>query len=361
MVRRPNPGESKSAYFNRDFVNSLIKPESRLPPGNSVSMVEGYHYIDTMLGDDATVDVKPYEIVKFHGSPFIPCNTDATKIEIVTAKGYHFSEANKYSLNWGIAQDFITKTQSAKVLLSGVSWVNTETLTLPTANPFHQYIELFDDTPLFCLNGRGTIINEPQTPYSICHLSQRIQPLLGKTTSSGLIAGTPGTAYLKEATTLYGLTTGTRQIPCWTDIGDIAPNTDIHLIPTNGIWYAISICSERLEQFTMLSDWIGNEAFAKFRLATATGVDQYGILEDLEAPDSIFTELTYGQTGWAIRTCDGRHFVIQAKCAQATVSPPETGCCTIERSPGAGGDITGQATEANCAFLGGTWTEGDCP
>lgn len=239
-MRRPNPGESKLGYMNRDFINSLIKPEPRreIPPETSKRR---FDCIDTMLGADATVDVKPYEIVKFHGSPFIS-STSATKPEILTAKGYHFSEASKYSIFWGIAQDFITKTQSAPVLLSGVSWLNTETLTLPTANTFHQYIDLYDSTPMFCFNGRGTIINGPQKPHSLVYLDQRVLPLLGKTTAIGLTSGVPGTAYLKESTTLYTLTTGTREIPCMTDLGSISPNKDLLLIPTTGIWYAIELC-----------------------------------------------------------------------------------------------------------------------
>ncbi len=241
MLRRPNPGESKSKYINRDFINQLLKPEPK-HFGKEQALSSTQITIDTMLGDDSTVnEVRPYEVIKFHGSPFIPSGT-LDDPGPVTAKGYRYNEANKESIFWGIAQDWITKTSSAPVLISGVSWLLTESLTLPTANTYLQYIDLFGTALRICFNGRGTIINTPQKPYSIVVLDQSIQPLRAVTTGSGLTVNTPGTAFLVETNDLYSWTATTKQIPCWTDLGNIAPNKPLLLMPTLGIWYALEIC-----------------------------------------------------------------------------------------------------------------------
>lgn len=112
-------------------------------------------------------------------------------------------------------------------------------------------------------------------------------------------------------------------------------------------------CSERLERFTMLSEWQGTNALASFRLATAAGIDQYGILED---PEGIFTDqIGYGNTGLSIRTCNGRHFVIQAKCDQESTPPAAPmGSCAFS---GPDGDPQcAMTTEAACNAIPGTWT-----
>ena len=117
------------------------------------------------------------------------------------------------------------------------------------------------------------------------------------------------------------------------------------------------ICSERLERFTMLSGWQYLKTTASFMLITAGSPDQYGILED---PLGIFTDqIGYDHSGLSIRTCDGRHFVIQAKCNQTTVTPPVLGMCLIGS---AGNSTCANTTEANCTLLGGVWTAGvSCP
>jgi hypothetical protein len=246
MKRRPNPGESKNNFIDLELMTQLLKPKSRVLSSTPVSDKADHIVIDTMLGADATVDtVKPYEVVKFHGTPHYVQESE-TVLTSPTAKGYHYTEPNKYSLLWGIAQDFITKTTSAPVLISGVSWVDTNALALPTANSYLQYLELFHNGTAsnlrFCYNGRGTIINEPAKPFSIINLSQRLQILLGQTTSSGLTQNVAGTAFIKESPALYSLSVSTRQIPCFTDLGDIGPNKPLLLIPTTGIWYALEIC-----------------------------------------------------------------------------------------------------------------------
>ena len=126
-----------------------------------------------------------------------------------------------------------------------------------------------------------------------------------------------------------------------------------------GQYWLLDGAFEQLESFTMLSNWVGTVAAARFTLIDGTVSYGVGIVEDKLG---IFTDqLHYGQAGLAIRTTLGRHHVIQAKCAQTTVTPPTFGCCVIPRSPGLGGDISAQTTQAICTELGGEWTAGACP
>lgn len=138
--------------------------------------------------------------------------------------------------------------------------------------------------------------------------------------------------------------------------------TGICIRQHNEFWVVSALpCHEKLERFTMLSGWQGTTAWASFRLATAASIDQYGILED---PEGIFTDqIGSGSTGLSIRTCNGRHFVIQAACDQESTPPPSapTGSCRIG-SPGDGNCIV--TTEAICNSIEGVtvWTEGaSCP
>ncbi|HUP79618.1 MAG TPA: hypothetical protein VM260_13790 [Pirellula sp.] len=119
-------------------------------------------------------------------------------------------------------------------------------------------------------------------------------------------------------------------------------------------------CSERLEKFVMLSNWNSGLAVARFWFAgVSTGSGgTVGIVEDeLLIFDN---QLSYGKWCNSILDCNGRHFVIQAKCAQATVVPSDPiGACIL--SPGDGGGCF-QLSESDCEAMGGTWTLGDpCP
>jgi hypothetical protein len=117
--------------------------------------------------------------------------------------------------------------------------------------------------------------------------------------------------------------------------------------------------TEQLEKFLMLSNWSGVNAAARFTYIDAVSPHSVGIVEDKLG---IFADqLSYGKVGLCVKTATGRHHVIQAKCNQATVAPPTLGCCVIPRSPGLGGDVSTQTTNAICTELGGTWTSGACP
>jgi hypothetical protein len=160
------------------------------------------------------------------------------------AKGYHYTETGKYGFIWGIAQDWITKKTSAPVLLSGVSHLYTDNLTLPTANDYLQYFDLYDRHVYFGFNGRATVINRPTKPYSIVLLSQTQQILKGRTFTTPLVSGVPGLVKLQIPTGLYSGTMATPEIemPCISNIGGVPIDRNVFLLPTCGIWEVLEIC-----------------------------------------------------------------------------------------------------------------------
>ncbi len=73
-------------------------------------------------------------------------------------------------------------------------------------------------------------------------------------------------------------------------------------------------CFDTLERFQMTSDWFGGIATATFINLSGAYSEPTGLLED---PLGIFEDqLVAGNIGLSHRTCQGRHFVIQAKCKQ---------------------------------------------
>lgn len=110
--------------------------------------------------------------------------------------------------------------------------------------------------------------------------------------------------------------------------------------------------SDTLETFQMTSNWIGGIATATFtNLSEPAYGNSAGILED---PEGIFVDvLGAGGRGLSIRTRYGRHYVIQAKCAQTLTPPENTGACEVYiEGEGVACVIT---TEATCDAVGGTF------
>lgn len=110
--------------------------------------------------------------------------------------------------------------------------------------------------------------------------------------------------------------------------------------------------SDTLETFQMTSNWIGGIATATFNnLSEPAYGTSAGILED---PEGIFVDiLGAGGRGLSIRTRYGRHYVIQAKCAQTLTPPASTGACEVYiEGEGVACVIT---TEAACDAVGGTF------
>jgi len=264
---------------------------------------------------------------------------------------------------WGIAQQQITQYQAGIIQLTGKSWLDISTLTENTTE--HTHIDIRDGQLILQNSGNCRILSY-RKPHALV--------LLGNSPPGTIIGVTTGSI---GAGSLASPTSGTINVYDWNSTGTqlIATGKTIEVINRYpevvasgkvvsasfyGRHFVIDVepiipCSEKFETFVMLSNWVGTKAFAVFTLATGGSV-QYGVVEDLKG---IFQDqITYGQEGIGIRSCDGRHFIINAKCAQATVSPPTFGCC-VYGSPGS--PLTGQTTNADCTSLGGTWTAGACP
>jgi hypothetical protein len=242
-MKKINPGDSRKEVLSRDNLNRLIAPEPRVAKQTPVGTFSSNVCIDTMLAEDSSVSqIRPYDVVKFWGPPFFPPDSSPNNPGELMAKGYHYTEIDKYGFIWGIAQDWITTTKAAPVLISGVSKLYTDNLSLPTANDYLQYIDLYDRYLFFGFNGRGTIINRPAKPYSIVVLSQSQYVLKARTFDTALVSGVPGLVKLVIPTTLYGGTLSDIEMPAISNLGPVDVNKDVLLLPTGGIWEVLEIC-----------------------------------------------------------------------------------------------------------------------
>ncbi len=96
---------------------------------------------------------------------------------------------------------------------------------------------------------------------------------------------------------------------------------------TGSQWSIVRIgnarCYDTLERFQMTSNWFGGIATATFINLSGAYSEPSGIVED---PLGIFADqLVAGNIGLSTRTCEARHFVIQAKCRQSTSSSSSVG------------------------------------
>jgi hypothetical protein len=245
-MKKINPGDSRREVLSRDNLNRLIASEPRVSKQTPVGTFNSNVCIDTMLADDSSAtEVRPYDIVKFWGARFFTPDSSPNNPGELMAKGYHYTETDKYGFIWGIAQDWITKTKSAPVLIAGVSHLYTDNLTLPTANDYLQYFDLYDRHVYFGFNGRATVINRPTKPYSIVLLSQTQQILKGRTFTTPLVSGVPGLVKLQVPTGLYSgvISTPEIQMPCISNIGGVAIDKNVLLYPINGIWEVVEVCT----------------------------------------------------------------------------------------------------------------------
>ena len=266
---------------------------------------------------------------------------------------------------WGIAQEIITQYQAGRVQLTGKSWLDITSLTENTTE--HTHIDIRDNKLILQNSGHCRILSY-RKPHALVLLGNSPPgTIIGVTTgiigAGSLASPTSGTIYVYDwnSTGTQLILTG-KTITVINRYPEIIASGKVVSASFYGRHFVVDVepiipCSEKLEQFTMLSGWQNLKAAAAFMLITASSPDQYGIVED---PLGIFTnQIGYGHSGLSIRTCNGRHFVIQAKCNQSIVTPPVLGMCLIGS---AGNSTCANTTEANCTLLGGVWTAATaCP
>lgn len=173
---------------------------------------------------------------------------------------------------------------------------------------------------------------------------------------SAINAGSSGSVYMRKLVAGAWTTDTTKQYIAYNDsTAQIQANVRISLHPVDGRFVVTSLApsdSDTLETFQMTSNWLGGIATATFtNLSEPAYGTSAGILED---PEGIFVDvLGAGGRGLSIRTRYGRHYVIQAKCAQTLTPPATTGKCDIYiEGQGAACIVT---TAAACAAVGGTY------
>lgn len=245
-MRIPNPGEKKKDYLNRELFKEILKPKHTsinvLGTSRATSQIE----VLGILNDDASPDtVAPYEIFKFDEtmSPFDPVESDTTfsHLRSPVIGGYRFSQSGKRHLGWGVALDFITKTNPGRVLVAGATWINTESIDLASVPNYVTHLELLNNvlTPGFC--GRARAVHGINKPHTLVILGEYCPTKRGKT-DGALSVNTVGDVFVYDLTASgYSLTA--RKEKAITDVSDIPANTEILLIPAEGgRQYAVKLC-----------------------------------------------------------------------------------------------------------------------
>lgn len=189
-----------------------------------------YSFVYARIPSSATIaTIKPYEAVFFNGpNPVTPEPTNNIHLAQRIANCYRYNETADTFRQWGIALDTITKTDAGRVLMSGVSWLDTTSVSplISTATHF----DLIDGELVSAYNGRATILQAPTQPHCLVEIGTPTRESVIGVTSSSITAAiyaageiTPGdgtmTVYVWNAA-------GTKLVPAHSlSVSNIADST----------------------------------------------------------------------------------------------------------------------------------------
>jgi hypothetical protein len=231
---------------------------------------QDYSFIYARIPASATVaTIKPFEAVYFDGADPVTPNA-GTNIHLAQriANGYHYTEPSETFRQWGIALDTITKTDAGRVLVSGVSWLDTTSVSPLESDATH--FNLIDGQLVCGYNGRATILQVPTQPHCLVELAERRSILLGKTKEEGLDPDVEGEVfYVAQSATGWEDTTIT--LKAWPANRRILKERLVVLLPTEGKYIAIDADQSQLRRFTLTSV-LGDESEADATI-DSTGLD----------------------------------------------------------------------------------------
>lgn len=144
-----------------------------------------YSYVYARIPTSATIaTIKPFEAVFFNGpDPVTPEATNNIHLTQRIASCLRYNETADTYRQWGISLDTITKTDVGRVLMSGVSWLDTTSLGSLDSDATH--FDLIDGALVCGYNGRATILQAPTQPHCLVELGTTLNsPVLGVTSSS---------------------------------------------------------------------------------------------------------------------------------------------------------------------------------
>ncbi len=144
-----------------------------------------YSYVYARIPASATIDtIKPFEAVFFNGpDPVTPEATNNIHLTQRIASCLRYNETAATYRLWGIALDTITKTDVGRVLVSGVSWLDTTSVSPLESTATH--FDLIDGELVSGYDGRATILQAPTQPHCLVEIGPPSrQSVIGVTSSS---------------------------------------------------------------------------------------------------------------------------------------------------------------------------------
>lgn len=299
-----------------------------------------YAFVYARIPEAASVaTIAPFQAVYFDGpDPVAPNGTTNAHLGQRIANCFHFTEAANTFKQWGIALDTITKTDVGRVLVAGVSWLDTSTISPLVSDATH--INLIDQELVCGYNGRATILQDPTQPHCLVELAERRSVLLGKTKTAGLNPDVVGEVfYVAQSATGWAVTTIT--LPAWPVKTRIPKDRLVVLLPVEGKYIAVDATSTQLVRFTLL-DNMRDESSAD-AVINSTDTDNGDVVtvtrwaEDSEGDSGDRGIAWYdGETYWVIElgtpVRETISFVASSTPAFGAVNAPQTFAATVTAS-----------------------------
>lgn len=234
-----NPHTPRNQVFTRKFYLDQTKKKATVTGINEVDSTDPSIFRCQLASGVTNKFINRYQPVIFAGTHWNTINTTTDHTQNSVIKGYHILETGISPRSWGVALDPITDTIAGRVRISGVTWLDTSSIS--TLIPGATHLNVIENALVQGYNGRACILQEMKKPHCLIELSNHRTILYGKTTSSGLTVGAEGEVYYSRKISTGWQVTSIR-IKAWTTLADIDPNTEIVLLPIEGCYLAIALC-----------------------------------------------------------------------------------------------------------------------
>ena len=211
MTRKAvKPGTKLREVFTTKFVNELIKPPPTTSGGGGFAFSTEHLIVKArcLISNDVINTYDPVMLSDhFSGqrSPSEVYNTLGGNPEIVpdcwvyVEPVSNWTTNNRSNIQWGIALDRITQSESGRVLLSGVTYLKLLN-TKPTSNlQFYTGIDIVAGVMKYGLKGRAEIIGVLQAneSHALVNLSKRTQTSVTAITTGTISPGGEGPANIE--------------------------------------------------------------------------------------------------------------------------------------------------------------------
>ena len=236
-----NPNTPRNSLFTRQFYLDQTK-KTASPTGSNVNVSDppsNFMIRGQIPTGSANLYIKPYEPVVISGEHWVDIDGTTDHTQMKAVRCYHILETGITLKSWGIAIDPITDKSAGRILIAGVSWLDTSSIL--TLIPGATHLNIIENALVQGYNGRACILQVMKQPHCLVELSNHRTILRGRTKGTALLTGVEGEVwYSRPISSGWEVTSIT--INAWTDQGSISANTEIMLFPIEGRYYAIKLC-----------------------------------------------------------------------------------------------------------------------